>query len=153
MSHSLALRKASLSDAEIIADIYLASRKEFVSFAPLIHSDVSIHEWVRNTLIPNSDVIVAEQTGQIVGMMALSKQKGIGWIDQLYLAPQATGQGIGTQLLMYAKTALGAPVRLHTFQENSGARRFYERHGFQVLEFSDGSGNEERCPDILYEWN
>ena len=153
MSHALTLRKANLADAKIIAEIYLASRKAFVAFAPLIHSDESIHEWVRDTLIPNSDVIVAEQSGQIVGMMALSKQKGIGWIDQLYLAPQATGQGIGAQFLAHAKTALDAPIRLHTFQENSGARRFYERHGFKILEFSDGSGNEERCPDILYEWN
>ncbi|MCX7123018.1 MAG: GNAT family N-acetyltransferase [Gammaproteobacteria bacterium] len=153
MIHTLTLRKANLADAETVAEIYLVSRKAFVSFAPLIHSDASIHEWVCKTLIPGSDVIVAEQSSQIVGMMALSKQNGIGWVDQLYLAPPVTGQGIGTQLLAYAKRALGAPIRLHTFQENSGARRFYERHGFQVLELSDGSGNEERCPDILYEWN
>jgi hypothetical protein len=32
-----------------------------------------------------------------------------------------------------------------------GARRFYERYGFVPIEWSDGSRNEERCPDILYE--
>ncbi|MGE3511045.1 MAG: histone acetyltransferase, partial [Vicinamibacterales bacterium] len=31
-------------------------------------------------------------------------------------------------------------------------RVFYERHGFVAVAFGDGSGNEERCPDILYEW-
>ena len=30
--------------------------------------------------------------------------------------------------------------------------RFYERHDFRILELGDGSGNEEGCPDVLYEW-
>ena len=33
---------------------------------------------------------------------------------------------------------------------NSGARRFYERHGFTAAKFGDGSGNEEKLPDIQY---
>lgn len=54
---------------------------------------------------------------------------------------------------MIAKAkALHLSIRLRTFQENHGARRFYERHGFKKLEFADGSGNEEQCPDMLYEW-
>jgi ribosomal protein S18 acetylase RimI-like enzyme len=47
---------------------------------------------------------------------------------------------------------LTSPIRLYTFQENDGARRFYERHGFRAIEFGDGSNNEENCPDVLYEW-
>ena len=31
-------------------------------------------------------------------------------------------------------------------------RRFYERNGCRVVELTDGSGNEEREPDALYEW-
>jgi hypothetical protein len=46
---------------------------------------------------------------------------------------------------------LARPVRLYTFQPNEHARRFYERKGFAPIEFSDGSTNEERCPDVLYE--
>jgi hypothetical protein len=42
-------------------------------------------------------------------------------------------------------------VRLWCFQANSGARRFYERHGFVAVEFTDGHDNEEGCPDVLYE--
>jgi hypothetical protein len=29
---------------------------------------------------------------------------------------------------------------------------FYERHGFMAIEFTDGSGNEEKEPDVLYRW-
>ena len=85
-------------------------------------------------------------------MMALSKKESIGWIDQLYLDPAVVGRGIGALLVKAAKSALGSPIRLHTFQKNVKARRFYERHGFQILALSDGSTNEENCPDMLYEW-
>ena len=43
------------------------------------------------------------------------------------------------------------PIRLYTFQTHSLARRFYERHGYKAIEFTDGQGNEEKCPDVLYE--
>jgi GNAT superfamily N-acetyltransferase len=85
-------------------------------------------------------------------MMADSQSGGIGWIEYLYLRPSAVGRGIGSRLLEQAKSVLGSPIRLYTFQANHGARRFYERHGFHVVAFGDGSDNEERCPDVLYEW-
>jgi ribosomal protein S18 acetylase RimI-like enzyme len=135
-----------------IANVYLAARKEFVSFAPLIHSDDSIYKWILEKLIPTDQLIVAVEDESIIGIMVLSKNEGIGWIDQLYISPVAVGRGVGTLLVIKAKSILGSPVRLHTFQENDAARRFYEKHGFQIVEFSDGSKNEENCPDMLYEW-
>lgn len=61
-------------------------------------------------------------------------------------------QGIGTLLLQQTLDELMPPIRLYTFQANHTARQFYEKHGFQPIAFSDGSGTEERCPDVLYEW-
>jgi ribosomal protein S18 acetylase RimI-like enzyme len=75
----------------------------------------------------------------------------VSWIDQLYVMPGHTEQGIGSALLAHALAALEPPVRLYTFQANTRARSFYERHGFHAIAFSDGSANEERCPDVLYE--
>jgi hypothetical protein len=43
-------------------------------------------------------------------------------------------------------------LNLWTFQANAQARRFYERHGFRLIEMTDGSGNEERTPDARYRW-
>ncbi len=45
------------------------------------------------------------------------------------------------------------PERLEpwVFQENDGARRFYERHGFQLVRLTDGAGNTEQEPDARYE--
>jgi hypothetical protein len=41
---------------------------------------------------------------------------------------------------------------LWTFQRNAPARRFYEKEGFVAVRETDGSGNEEREPDVLYLW-
>lgn len=146
------LRNATTEDINAIANVYLSSRKELVAFAPLIHSDESIHQWVRNTLLLEEQVIVAEEKGLIIGMMSLTTDGGIGRIRQLYVHPDAVGHGIGTLMIKKAKSILGSPIHLYTFQENIGAKRFYERHGFQAIDFNDGSGNEENCPAVLYEW-
>ena len=42
---------------------------------------------------------------------------------------------------------------LWVFQKNEGARRFYERHGFELVKLTDGAENMEREPDALYRWN
>lgn len=152
MTSKLLLRKATSLDANDIAKVYLASRKELVSFAPLVHTDESIYQWVNEVLLPNEQVIVAEESGIIIGMMSLIKDKDVGHIRQLYITPAAVGRGIGTLMLNLAKSLLNSPIQLYTFEKNIGARRFYERHGFQATGFNDGSGNEENCPAILYEW-
>jgi ribosomal protein S18 acetylase RimI-like enzyme len=149
------LRPATQADSEKVADVYLASRNTFLDFAPMAHSEAEVREWIANHLLPSGGVMVAvagRDMDAVVGMMALSREDGVGWIDQLYLLPSAVGLGIGSRLVEQAKSELGPPIRLYTFQENAGARRFYERHGFRAIAFGNGSKNEEGCPDVLYEW-
>ena len=85
-------------------------------------------------------------------MLAVSTRDECGWIDQLYVDPNRTGEGIGSRLLEEALSELAPPVRLFTFQANARARGFYERRGFRAVQFTDGETNEECCPDVLYEW-
>lgn len=148
----LSYRVATQSDAVGIAQLYLTSRKTFVSYAPLAHSDEAVFQWIRDILIPTDRVTVVEENGRIIGMIAVSVDESAGWIDQLYLHPEAVGRRIGTTLLERAKAELGSPIRLYTFQANVDAIRFYERHGFKAILYGDSSGNEEHCPDVLYEW-
>ena len=148
----VSFRPATAADAARVTEVYLASRKTFLPFAPLAHSDEDVARWVAEMLIPSGILTVAVENREVIGLMALVRGEGIGWIEQLYLHPAAVAHGIGTQLLDRAKRELGAPIRLYTFQANAGARRFYERHGFRALAFGDGSTNEEGCPDVLYEW-
>ena len=145
-------RTATVGDADLVADVYLRSRKELVACAPLAHSDEAVRDWILRVLIPAGHTTVAVVDGQVVGFSAVSKAATCSWIEQLYLLPAWIDQGIGTRLLDRARGELPPPIRLYTFQCNQRARYFYERHGFEAIAFGDGSGNEEKCPDILYEW-
>lgn len=146
------LRKAIIADVSAITSVYLLSRKELVSFAPLIHTDESVQQWIQNVLLLKEQVFVAEEKGVIIGMMSITRFDGIGKINQLYILPDAVGHGVGTLMIKKAKSILGSPIQLHTFQENIKARGFYEHHGFKAIACDDGSNNEENCPGVLYEW-
>lgn len=151
MSVQVRFRRAMSADAEGVAEIYLASRKTFLPFVPLVHTDAEVREWIAGTLIPAGHVTVAISDGRAIGMMAVSSSEECDWIDQLYLHPSVVSRGIGSQLLACALQELGLLIRLYTFQANTGSRRFYERHGFRAVAFTDGANNEEHCPDVLYE--
>ena len=145
-------RPATLADADAVADVYLRSRRELVACAPLVHTDEDVRDWIRRRLIPAGSTTVAAVDGRVVGLLAVSKGTDYSWIQQLYLLPGWVERGIGTRLLEVALRELPPPIRLYTFQGNQRARSFYERRGFKAIAFGDGSGNEERCPDVLYEW-
>jgi len=149
---TFACRAARMDDAEAIANVYLRSRKELVACAPLAHSDAQVREWIRGRLIPGGRTTVALVGEQAVGLLSVSRGAEASWIDQLYLLPAWVGHGIGTKLLDLARAELPPPIRLYSFQANERARRFYESRGFRAIAFGDGAGNEEKCPDVLYEW-
>ena len=148
----LEFRAATLGDADSVADVYLRSRKELVACAPLVHSDEAVRDWVRQRLIPAGRTTLAVVDGLVIGLVAVSTGADCSWIDHLYLLPAWVERGIGTRLLEQARSELLPPIRLYTFQCNQRARSFYERRGFKAIALGDGSGNEEKCPDVLYEW-
>jgi GNAT superfamily N-acetyltransferase len=147
----LLLRPATSDDAPAIAEVLIQSRAKYLPFAPSAHRPDDVRAWVANRLLPTGAVTVAGHQGEVVGVLATSSLEGISWIDQMYVRPGWVGRGVGTQLMEHAHRLLPRPIRLYTFQANAGARRFYERHGYRAIEFTDGQSNEEQCPDVLYE--
>ncbi|HTC44235.1 MAG TPA: GNAT family N-acetyltransferase [Steroidobacteraceae bacterium] len=146
------LRTAESGDAAQVAEVLISSRQAFVPFAPSSHSPADMRSWVTHKLLPTGRVTLAEVEGRLAGVMATSHDGVASWIDQLYIRPGYLSRGIGARLLASALTALPPPIRLYTFQANTGARRFFERHGYIAIEFTDGRANEEKCPDVLYEY-
>ena len=145
------LRAASLKDATSVARVLSESRRAFLPYALLPHTQEEVETWVAQHLIPTGGVTVAEQNKEVVAVLASSEDKVAAWIDQLYVLPGFESRGIGSLLLSIAHESARRPIRLFTFQQNTGARRFYERHGYKVIALSAGQSNEERCPDVLYE--
>lgn len=145
------LRSALAEDAPAVARVLVESRRASLPFAPSPHTPADVQDWVAKQLIPAGRVTVAVQGGRIVAVLAVSEDEDVGWIDQLYVLPGFENQGMGSALLRLAHESIKRPIRLFTFQQNAGARRFYERHGYKAITFSDGRSNEEKCPDVLYE--
>jgi GNAT superfamily N-acetyltransferase len=141
------LRRATRGDAEAVAAVYLRSFRAAYRF-PLAHTDEEVRAWIGRVVIPERETWVAVDRGVVVGMMVLDGAE----LDQLYLLPGWTGRGIGSRFVELAKGLRPQGMGLYTFQVNVGARRFYERHGFVLVDENDGSRNEERQPDVRYAW-
>ena len=152
MNVNVYLRSAKSDDASRIASILIDARKTFLPFAQSPHSEEEIHAWVQEYLIPTNGVTVATNDDKIIGVQAVSRLDGITWLDQFYLDPEYVGRGIGSKMLAQLLQTVPRPIRLYTFQQNQPGRYFYERHGFQAIQFRDGKHNEEHCPDVLYEY-
>ena len=143
------LRAATIGDARSVADVIVRSRDLFLPFAPLAHSAEQISQWVEKVLIPDEEVAVAVREIEVLGVISTCNERGVTWVNQLYVDPSHVSKGLGTKLLTYALANVSSVVKLYTFQENVGARRFYQRYGFVEVAFSNGAANEEQCPDVL----
>jgi ribosomal protein S18 acetylase RimI-like enzyme len=144
-----ALRRADISDADAVADVWLRSYADALPTVRRAHPDDEVRAWVRRVVIGVLETWVVTADGAVVGVMAL----GDADIDQLYLDPGWRGQGLGDVLIAHAKSRRTTGLGLWTFQVNTPARRFYRRHGFIEVTRTDGSHNEEREPDVRLEWN
>jgi GNAT superfamily N-acetyltransferase len=136
------------SDVAEISKLYLASRAEAFSFLRQVHTDSEVLDWIRDVLLKRCETAVARRRGTILGFAALHGAV----LDQLYVLPGHYRRGIGRMLLDWAKARSPNRLWLYTFQRNARARAFYESQGFRALTLSDGARNEEKEPDILYEW-
>ena len=71
-------------------------------------------------------------------------------VAQLYVRVDCHRQGNGTVLLDWAKTRSSGRLWLYTFAQNSKARAFYERHGFQAT--AHGFEPHWNLADVRDEW-
>jgi len=104
--------------------------------------------YLESAVVPRNRVVVAldDATSEVVAFLAANATQ----IAQLYVRVDRQRRGIGAMLLSLAKERSGGTLRLFTFQANTGARRFYEAHGFLVV--GRGLEPEWNLPDLEYEW-
>lgn len=112
-----------------------------------LRTEDSYKEFFREVVATSRDLWVAELDGKIAGVLALYGNE----VDRLYIEPEAQGRQLGTALLQHAKSLHPGGLTLVTHQRNSGARRFYERHGFEVQKYGT-SPPPENEPDVEYHW-
>jgi GNAT superfamily N-acetyltransferase len=140
------LRPAAPDDTAAVTAVFTAARR-LMTYLPVLHT---AEEDVRffADLVAQARVEVALGDGRVVGFAAV---RG-GWLEHLYVEPGSQGQGVGSALIDWAKAASPTGLDLWVFEANTGAQALYRSHGWTEIERTDGSGNEERLPDLHMRW-
>ena len=114
---------------------------------PVVHTPEEDLIFFQSHVLPKTAVTVLSVSGHPAAFVSCTP----GRIEHLYVAPEHWRRGYGAALLNSART-FQEEFQLWTFQENRQARRFYAALGFREVEFTDGSRNEERTPDVRLVW-
>ena len=140
------LRRLDLQDMAQASRIHRAAFDNSLPWLKGLHTPQEDQWFYENCVFEQCEVWAAFSP-DMAGIIAFKT----GWIEQLYILPDFQGHGIGSALLRQAQITF-PHLQLWTFQRNIQAQQFYEKHGFIVIGKTDGSGNEEKEPDMLYEW-
>jgi ribosomal protein S18 acetylase RimI-like enzyme len=140
------IRRATTQDVEQIVDVFERSFAT-LDFLPKLHTHEENLAFLAR-VIDRQDVWLAERDGRVAGFLALDGDDGTFF----YVDPEAHGEGIGTALFEHAQRERPQGFSFWAFQDNVKARHFYEKRGCVAVEFTDGSGNEEKTPDVRYRW-
>jgi len=131
------------TDSFVAAFGHLYAEEDLNGFLAETHSPQAI---ARELSRRDARYCLAETDGGLAGYCKLVL--ACGWpehargqnpieLKQLYAAPGTTGRGVGTALMAWVldqARAHGADeIQLSVWNENTGAQRFYARHGFTRL--------------------
>ena len=141
------IRRVTAEDIPAIARIHRLSFFDAMPHMPKLHTSEEDLAFYAKVVFPRADIWLIKEMETAVGFMACRP----GWIEQFYIHPAYQRRGFGAQLLAIAQKA-NHSLNVWTFQCNQRARDFYEKHGFRVVQMTDGMDNEERQPDVLYAW-
>jgi GNAT superfamily N-acetyltransferase len=145
------VRVAGRDDAEVVAALLHDFNEEFETPTP--GAEV-LAARLRELLAGGSTIALL--AGEPAGGVALLTLRPNVWydgpvalLDELYVRPDLRGRGIGTALLHRAVEVVrergGRLMEINVDEDDSGARRFYERHGFT----NQPAGQSERM--LYYE--
>lgn len=141
------IRQAAIRDMEPCATI-LSTWIEETHWMPRIHTLKDMIQHYKENVFKDRRVVVAQVAQKIVAFMAISTDQ---FITALYIERSFRGMGLGAKLIERAKADMPSGIRLWTFQHNMAAQKFYKQHGFVEIARTGGD-NEEKLPDILFEW-
>jgi ribosomal protein S18 acetylase RimI-like enzyme len=139
------IRRATADDVDAIAELHERSFGT-LTFLPVLHT-LEEHRAHFARVVADQEAWVSEVGGSILGYAAADD----AMLNYLYVEPEAIGRGVGSALYRHVLERRPAGLTFWVFQQNVRARRFYERHGARPIRFTDGAGNEEKTPDVLYE--
>lgn len=134
------IRKWRRTDLDAISLIWLETNIK-------AHDFIAAEYWQQQLpavkeMLPQADLYLWESEGQIKGFMGLMDN----YIAGIFVLEEAQGQGIGKQLLDYAKN-ISERLVLKVYEKNQGAMKFYKREGFRI----ESRGLDESTGETEYE--
>jgi N-acetylglutamate synthase-like GNAT family acetyltransferase len=75
-----------------------------------------------------------EDTGTLAGVMGIQCVQDVTLIRHAYVRTSSQKRGIGAHLLSHLRELANGPVLIGTWTDAVWAVRFYEKHGFQVVD-------------------
>ena len=75
-----------------------------------------------------------EEGGTLVGVMGVQQVQDVTLIRHAYVRTGSQKRGIGAHLLSHLRELANRPVLIGTWAHAVWAIRFYERHGFQMVD-------------------
>ena len=145
MSDGIVVRDYRPDDLDTVADILKRATRTAYTFMAWTHRDHEFAAFVAHTLPTWDHVRVAELDGSVAGFACLEGEL----LDQLFVAPECQGRGVGGRLLDDARALRPEGFMLYTFEKNRAARAFYEKRGFVAVGtgFSEaGAGARRHLP-------
>jgi ribosomal protein S18 acetylase RimI-like enzyme len=99
--------------------------------------------------------LVAEQNGASIGFITTEKLEGDRYeVTRLYVDPEIRSKGVGGRLLQAVFDELRrrgvSEVLVNVFGDNHAGRRFYERHGFELIEDTWCTVGDQCLSDVWY---
>jgi len=82
----------------------------------------------RSELVPTAEIVIAEADDEPVGFVTVDPSSG--YLDQIVVAPQRWGCGIGAALMAEAKRLSPKGLTLDVNTDNARAIGFYLQQGF-----------------------
>jgi N-acetylglutamate synthase-like GNAT family acetyltransferase len=75
-----------------------------------------------------------EEDGNVVGVMGIQNVQDVVLVRHAYVRTSHRNHGIGAQLLAHLRSLADAPVLIGTWTDARWAIRFYEKHGFRLVD-------------------
>jgi ribosomal protein S18 acetylase RimI-like enzyme len=140
----LAFRPLEQGDVKAISGIHHRACMVAYAFMNWRYPIDEVERWYAGKFAEWSWTQAAFDADVMAGFIALKDHH----IDQLYVDPSQQRTGIGSVLLGKALNAVSGRITLDVFEENLGARAFYEKHGFEARD--RWMNTEEGAIDLLY---
>jgi putative acetyltransferase len=130
VSEALLLRRYDPSDEEAAIALWLRSWQAAV---PDIDFAARLKWWKqrwRDEILPNAEVVIAEAAGAITGFVTVDPR--MSYLDQIVVAPEHWGFGVGAALVAEAKRLSPQGLELDVNTDNARAIAFYRKCGFVI---------------------